>query len=182
MLEQAVYAGRNHTLSLAVALTLLTAPSARAEAVRVGARESTGALVAAPGGGVWFTSAVELTERSAMLRVRADGRVTRTPFDGMLGAGAAGADGAAYFLSFPSPLVRVDDSGTLSPVRLSPAQPGVAAEAIAAGPDGRVWVTTRDLHRLAQIAPDGSTTYVASGRRDCSRYDVNHFSMARASD
>src|SRR4051794_7694045 len=55
MLEQAVYAGRNHTSSLAVALTLLaSAPAQAADVVRLPLGEQIRELVVAPTGGAWI--------------------------------------------------------------------------------------------------------------------------------
>src|SRR6478736_4397264 len=54
VLKQAVYAGRNHTFSLAVALALvLSTPAHAADVVRVDLGESIDELVAGPDGGAW---------------------------------------------------------------------------------------------------------------------------------
>src|SRR3954451_16620242 len=91
MLEQAVYAGRNHTWILAAALTVLLSAPAHADAVRVAIDEDLGALVAAPDGGVWAGSA------RGVIRVRPDGRSTLTP--AKVGSGRLGPDGLAYFVA-----------------------------------------------------------------------------------
>src|SRR4051812_17580729 len=99
MLKQAVYAGRNHTFSLAAALALAVAVAAPAEADDVG-RLSLGssidALVAAPDGGVW--SRIKRRDGYAIERSDSEGTfITTAVEDPLVGPVAVGPDGQAWF-------------------------------------------------------------------------------------
>src|SRR4051812_41563428 len=111
MLEQAVYAGRNHAFSLAAVLALtFSAPAHAADVAHVRLGSTIKALVAAPDGGAWVR--VERAHDGALGRAFADGRFATARVDDLLlGAGAVGPDGQAWFTSGLREFTRVDAGG-----------------------------------------------------------------------
>jgi len=99
MLEQAVYAGRNHTTSLAVALAVaavFAAPARATDVGRLSLGSSIDALVAAPDGGVW--SRIKRRDGYAIERSDPEGSfVTTAVEDPLTGPVAVGPDGQAWF-------------------------------------------------------------------------------------
>ena len=147
MLEQAVYAGRNHTLSLAAAFTLAACTQAQAaDVARVPLGSEIAALVAGADGGAWVGVNPRGLRPPQIGRADPDGRFRIVPGAGIAVFGATlGPDGRAWFDTGEN-LLRVDAAGTVAP---TPA-PLDADQALAAGPDGTLWMTARD--RLADRA------------------------------
>src|SRR3954467_5382970 len=115
MFEQAVYAGRNHTFSLAAALTLLlSAPAHAADVVHVNLGSTIETLVAGPDGGAWVR--IERRDDAALGRASADGRFVSVAVDSLTQGGALGPDGQAWFTSGLRSLVRMDAAGRVTEV------------------------------------------------------------------
>src|SRR3954451_5271381 len=118
MLEQAVYAGRNHIFSLAVALTLFASAPARAADVthvRLGSRID--ALVAGPDGGAWVR--VARPHDVALGRAFPDGRFVSARSDALKDLGSAlGPDGQAWFSAGVRTFARMDTAGRVTPLTL----------------------------------------------------------------
>src|SRR5687768_7011262 len=117
MLEQAVYAGRNHTVSLAVALiaiALLAPPAAATDVTRVRLGSSLEDLIAGPDGGAWVR--IQRGTRAALGRASPDGRFVTAAVDDSVddAGGALGPDGQAWFTSGLRQLVRMDAAGQVS--------------------------------------------------------------------
>jgi streptogramin lyase len=172
MLEQAVYAGRNHALSLAVVLTLAFAlPAQASEIVHVPLGSELGSLVAGPDGGAWIGINRGIA-KSAIGRVSPDGSYRTTAAGDYLFSGALGPDGRAWFIGGPG-LLLADADGRITTLRVLDA----GGFALAAGPDGTMWMTARENH-LARVAPDGTLALSPLGVCD----HVSASAMARASD
>jgi streptogramin lyase len=168
MLEQAVYARRNHTAILAVALfTLLNMPAQAADTVRVGLNSSIQQLVGSPDGGAWLH--VHALERQRVMRITPQGAVRVTPVD-WVDRGALGPDGQAWFKS-GSGITRFDADGVMSTLPV-----GRVTSGIAAGPDGTAWLAGPEPVRLA---PDGTTAPLSLTVPGCEGYPGG---LARASD
>src|SRR3954447_18222538 len=122
MLEQAVYAGRNHAFSLAVTVIVLLAtstPARAADVARVPLGDTINALVVGSDGGAWLSIARE--RDAAIGRIApGGGLVANTPVTVPLsGASALGRDGQAWFVTAEDDvLVRADGAGALSQVKL----------------------------------------------------------------
>ena len=179
MLEQAVYAGRNHTAILAVAFaTLAMLPSAaRADDVaRVGLGSEIQSLVAGPDGGAWIS--VKRRAGYAIGRAGpAGGFRTTAVEDGLNGAAALGPDGQAWFGAFLGALVRADGTGNVT--RLGPSDDFV--EAIGTGPDGTLWSAAGDARRITHVKPDGVVTTTALSLPGC-RIERSFTDIQRAVD
>jgi streptogramin lyase len=174
MLEQAVYAGRNHTAILAAALALLfAAPAQAADVARVPLGQEIGELLAAPNGGAWV-SIVRPGATDVGLATPDNAFRTFPIADLAIYERAALApDGNAWFRAAQG-FVRVDSSGTTAPVPHADYAPGVYA----IGPDGAAWLARNN--ELIRIAPDGTTTTTALRVDRCKR--VGASAIARASD
>jgi streptogramin lyase len=128
-----------------------------------------GYITAGPDGALWFTvsSGGEVGSSTAGFigRVTTDGQFTEfSPLN--LTAGpqqiVAGADGNLWFsLPFSGRIGRISTSGTVEEFLLP--TPSMFALALAASPDGGVWVAEQepDSDILARFAPDGTTTEIA---------------------
>src|SRR3954453_4408883 len=153
MLKQAVYAGRNHTLSLAVVLALALGPPAHAaDVLRVPLGASIDELVAGPDGGAWVGVNPEIVDRPPVVtRVGPDGsQKTVTAGRYRVFSGTLGADGNAWF-NTGNEVLRVDAAGGASTV---PAD--LITEQLAAGPDGTLWAVDDD--ELIRFPPAGAPT------------------------
>src|SRR3954470_9469365 len=146
MFEQAVYAGRNHAFSLAVAVALLaSAPAQAADVAHVSLGSTITTLVASPDGGAWVRIARGIN-RVSVGRAFPDGRFGTTSVSPLvLGPGALGPDGQAWFSAGIRTLDRVDAQGKENqvPSSLTEDDP-VPDQALATGPGGAMWVTTSD--------------------------------------
>ena len=111
MLEQAVYAGRNHAVSLAVAVLALFAapasaqPPAPVEVGRLGLGSAFGELIGGPDGGVWMRIDRSLVGQKpsglwddAIGHATTDDRFRRVTVEGPVfgGRAALGPDGQAW--------------------------------------------------------------------------------------
>jgi streptogramin lyase len=151
MLEQAVYAGRNHIVSLAVAVTLLVMSSAPAratgsvEAAHVALGTTLGTVLAGPDGGAWVR--VERHDGGAIGRVTADGTFRTAAVEDPLNdqQAALGPDGQAWF----APAAY---AGDVTRVAL-----GSSIEDLITGTDGGAWVNIfRPRHTaIGRATPDG---------------------------
>src|SRR4051812_25546505 len=155
MFEQAVYAGRNHTFSLAVALALLlSAPARAADVARVNLGSKIDALVAGPEGGAWVR--VKRRDDTALARASADGRFVSAAVDGLVDGGALGPDGQAWFRSGLRGLVRMDAAGRLTDVGPLPESGDSLEDVFATGADGTLWAATSEIRSLAHVTPQGT--------------------------
>src|SRR6478735_1687641 len=92
MLEQAVYARRNHTAILAGVFSLLLCGSAQAaDVLRLGLRSTLRQVVTGPDGGAW--AGVYSYEHSRIIRVMPEGALRPTPVEFLGGDGGLGPDG-----------------------------------------------------------------------------------------
>ena len=179
MLEQAVYAGRNHKAILAVALatSAMFAPAARADdvaQVRLGSEIQS--LVAGPDGGAWI--AIKRRNDYAIGRAGPSGGLRTTAVEeGLNGTAALGPDGQAWFGEFLRGLVRVDANGTVT--QLGPFDS--LREAIGTGPDGTLWSVTGDDPRITHVRPDGVETTTPLRLPSC-RIEPSFTDVQRASD
>ena len=144
MFEQAVYAGRNHTVSLAVALivaAVLAPPAAATDVTRMRLGSSLEDLIAGPDGGAWVR--IQRGTRAALGRVSPDGRFVTAAVDDSVddAGGALGPDGQAWFTSGLRQLVRMNAAGQVSIVGI-PERGDAIDDDLAAGPDGTLWATT----------------------------------------
>ena len=150
MLEQAVYARRNHTAILAWIFWLLLSGSAQAaDVLRLGLKSEISTLVTAPDGGAWVS--VHSAERPRVVRVTPQNALRSLPLKGYDGHGTLGPDGRAWFESGDG-ILRVDQAGAGDTLPVD----GRLYQ-LATGPDGAVWLSTNPLTR---VAPDGSVTRV----------------------
>src|SRR5689334_13873802 len=164
MFEQAVYAGRNHAFSLAVALTLLaSAPAQAADVTHVALGSSIDALVAGPDGGAWVR--IVRPHRVALGRAFADGRFVTARSDALPGLGSAlGPDGAAWFPSGITTYARMDGAGSVSAVAVE----GPALDFILAiGPDATLWAPATSDGKIAHITPQGTATFTPTHYPKC---------------
>src|SRR3954452_18758672 len=97
MLEQAVYAGRNHAFSLAAALTVLASvPAQAADVTHVRLGSAIDALIAGPDGGAWVR--ITRPHRVVLGRAFPDGRFVTASSEAFADSGnALGPDGQAWF-------------------------------------------------------------------------------------
>jgi hypothetical protein len=96
VLEQAVYAGRNHTAILAVALAtsaMLASPARADDVARVGLGNQIRSLLATADGGAAIT--IQRVGQTAIGRAGADGSFRTASANGLVGTGAIGPDGEA---------------------------------------------------------------------------------------
>src|SRR4051794_25460278 len=183
MFKQAVYAGRNHTLSLAVALTLLaSAPAQAADVAHVSLGSTITTLVASPDGGAWVRIARGIDSVSVG-RAFPDGRFATTSVSPLvLRPGALGPDGQAWFSAGIRTLDRVDTQGRESPVPSSLTQDDpVLDQALATGPDGTMWVTTSDEKAIAHVSADGKAAFSPTQFPAC-KADADPVAMTQATD
>jgi virginiamycin B lyase len=155
MLEQAVYAGRNHALSLAaavLALSMMAAPARAEDVARVALGESIDTFVVGADGGAWV--AIQRADDVAIARIAPGaglgGATPVTPPAG--GRATLGPDGAAWFATAnPGALVRADAAGAVRPLDL-----GIGPiDAFAAGADATLWVATAEASTLAHVTEQG---------------------------
>src|SRR4051794_4094304 len=141
MLEQAVYAGRNHAFSLAAALALLaSAPAHAADVTHVRLGSSIDALVAGADGGAWVR--VVRAHGVALGRAFPDGRFLSVRADALAHLGSALCpDGQAWFPSGVHSFARMDAAGRVTTVAVD--GPALDFE-LATGPDATLWATTTD--------------------------------------
>src|SRR3954453_2683354 len=118
MLEQAVYAGRNHTLSLAVvAIAVFAAPAHAADVTRVPLGSTIHELVTAADGGAWVSilptgnGLGPAPGPAAIGRATPDGAFTTARLAGDLRSAALGPDGQAWFRRGQNAFVRSDTAG-----------------------------------------------------------------------
>src|SRR3954452_23944115 len=121
MLEQAVYAGRNHALSLAVAViaTLgVAGPAQATDVARVPLGEAIRTLVVGPDGGAWV--AIQRPGGSVIGRIAPGGGLATVTAvaQPLSGDAALGPDGLAWFGTQGDALLRADGAGAVSPVAL----------------------------------------------------------------
>jgi streptogramin lyase len=156
MLKQAVYAGRNHTAILAVALAssvMLASPARADDVTQVSLGSEIESLVAGSDGGAW----VGINRPSGYAIGRADaagGFRTTAVEEGLSGAASLGPDGQAWFGGFLRVLLRADAAGGVT--RVGPFDD--FREAIGAGPDGTLWSVAGDAGRITHVRPDGVAT------------------------
>jgi streptogramin lyase len=179
VLEQAVYAGRNHTAILAVALATLAifAGSARADDVaQVALGSEIESLVTGPDGGAWIS--IQRRSGHAIGRAGPAGGFRTTAVEDNLSGGATlGPDGQAWFSGFLGRLVRADAAGTIS--SFAPTEDSI--EALATGPDGTLWTAAGDARRITRVRPDGVATTTPLALPSC-RIERTFTEMQRASD
>jgi streptogramin lyase len=178
VLEQAVYAGRNHTAILAVAFATLVglAPAARADDVaQVGLGSEIESLVAGPDGGAWV--AIERRAGHAIGRASAAGGFRTTAVeDNLNGTATLGPDGQAWFAAFLGRVLRADAAGNVT--RLGPFD---SVEAMATGPDGTLWTGAGDARRITHVRADGETSTTALSLPACP-IEPAFTAMQRAAD
>jgi len=184
MFEQAVYAGRNHTVSLAVALiaTALLAPAARADDVaQVRLGSSLQDLIAGPDGGAWVR--IQRGTRASLGRAFPDGRFITAPVDDSVAdaGGALGPDGQAWFTSGLRQLVRMDPAGQVSIIGI-PERGDSIDDDIATGPDGTLWATTVLDKTIAHVTPQGVVAYTRTTLPECGDEDPSITAITRAAD
>src|SRR4051794_10203974 len=176
MLEQAVYAGRNHALSLAVVMLVLlsmAAPARAEDVARLPLGSEFGDLIAAPDGGAW----VHVDRRTlsytqgygepddAIGRASADDRFVQTPVGRSLSGGVLGFDGQAWF-AVGETLFRSDTAGTVSRRALSEPVGG----SLTPGPDGTMWSpATIPQPVLQRIDAQGKVTSTPLSLPACER-------------
>src|SRR5690242_582056 len=167
MLEQAVYAGRNHSLSLAVAAALiLSAPAQAADVVHVGLGSNLTALIAAPDGGAYVR--IDRPQNIALGRASADGHFVSSRVDFLLdGQGGLGPDGQAWFKDGIRTFARMDAAGRVTKVGPLPQNTPVPDRVFATGPDGTLWTTTTLQQKLAHITADGTATFTPTAFPPC---------------
>ena len=140
MLEQAVYAGRNHAVSLAgvvVAAAVFAFGASRAgaaEVEHVALGTTLGTVIAGPDGGAWVR--VQRPGGAAIGRVTPDLTFRTTAVDEPLTDehAALGPDGQAWFTA-GSFVDRSDAAGTVTRTELS----APLGDVIATGPDATLW-------------------------------------------
>src|SRR4051794_6355500 len=178
MLEQAVYAGRNHALSLAVGLTLLAgAPAQAADVTHVRLGSGIDALIAGPDGGAWVR--ITRSRGVALGRAFPDGRFVTMRSAALAGSGSAlGPDGQAWFGAGQRTFARMDAAGRVTTLALAGESVG---SALATGPDGTLWAATSESEAIAHISPQGTTTYTPTRFPECLE-GPNPEVMVRASD
>jgi virginiamycin B lyase len=155
MLEQAVYAGRNHTFSLACAVAataLLAAPARAADVARVPLGSSLSTLVASADGGAWVR--IERRSGFAIGRAAPDGAFKVAAVDVPLSDDAAlGPDGQAWF-SVGRTVVRSDAAGAVSRLEFDARLGDVSAP----GADGTLWSAGALDEMLARVTPQGTVS------------------------
>jgi streptogramin lyase len=129
---------------------------------RYRARGAPGPIVAGPDGAAWFTDADG--ERSALGRISPEGVVTYVPLPGFAPSSlAVGWDGSFWVTGAPQPpasneLAHVTPSGQVTMLSV-PGDEGT--DAIARGPEGKMWFTVAGYPRssaatkIDSIGPDG---------------------------
>ena len=168
MLEQAVYAGRNHAVSLAVAVLALFAapasaqPPAPVEVGRLGLGSAFGELIGGPDGGVWMRIDRSLVGQKpsglwddAIGHATTDDRFRRVTVEGPVfgGRAALGPDGQAWFPSGGT-LYRSDAEGTVTSGPLTRPIGDVATR----GPDGALWSAEGITRTLLRADAQGTVT------------------------
>jgi streptogramin lyase len=176
MLKQAVYAGRNHTFSLAVALAVAVGtagPAQAADVARVPLGSALSTLVSGSDGGAWVR--IERRNDSAIGRAATDGSFKITGVDVPLSDNAAlGPDGQAWF-SVGSSVLRSDAAGAVTRFSFDSRLGDVSAT----GADGTLWSAGEDA--LARVTPQGTVSETALALPKC-REQVQFRDMTRASD
>jgi streptogramin lyase len=176
MLKQAVYAGRNHTFSLAAALALaagIAAPAQATDVAQVPLGSSLSTLLTSSDGGAWVR--IERRSGSAIGRAGADGSFKVAAVDVPLGDNAAvGPDGQAWF-SVGGTIVRSDAADGLTRLELDPRLGDVSVT----GADGTLW--SAGEHELARVTPQGTVSRTRLALPKC-REQVQLRDMTRASD
>src|SRR4051812_21224042 len=136
MLEQAVYAGRNHTFSLAAALAVavgIAAPARAADVVQVPLGSSLSTLLPSADGGAWVR--IERRSGSAIGRALPGGafkvRAAGVPLSDNA---AVGPDGQAWFSGLRT-VQRSDAAGALTQLELDARLGDVSVT----GSDGTLW-------------------------------------------
>jgi streptogramin lyase len=176
MLEQAVYAGRNHSFSLAAALAIaagIAAPAQAADVARVPLGSALSTLVAGSDGGAWVR--IERRNGSAIGRAAPDGSFKITPVDVPLSDNAAlGPDGQAWFTAGGN-VLRSDAAGRVTRFQFDSRLGDVSVT----GADGTLWSAGEDV--LARVTPQGTVSEAALSLPKC-REQVQFRDMARASD
>src|SRR3954451_4006724 len=177
MLEQAVYAGRNHAFSLAAALTLLaSAPAQAADVTHVRLGSAIDALIAGPDGGAWVR--VARAHDVALGRAFPDGRFLSVRSEALPNLGSAlGPDREAWFPSGVHSFARMDAAGRVTTVAFD--GPALDFE-LAAGPDATLWALTTD-DSIAHVTPQGAATFTPTQFPACGERPMPT-TMAHASD
>jgi streptogramin lyase len=180
MLEQAVYAGRDHTSILAavlLGLALLAAPARANDVARVPLGSTLGEVVAAPDGGAWVQ--VIRPSGNAIGRAEADNSFRTTAVDDAFTESATlGPDGQVWFAVAGRELLRADAAGNVT--RIGPLDWG-SADGIATGPDGTLWAAATSEQTLAHVTPDGRVSMTPFALPAC-RPLVQLAEMVRAAD
>jgi virginiamycin B lyase len=176
MLEQAVYAGRNHAFSLAAALAVaagFAAPAQAADVARVPLGSALSTLVSGSDGGAWVR--IERGNGSAIGRALPGGGFKVSAVEEPLSDNAAvGPDGQAWF-SVGRTVVRSDAAGALTRLEFDSRLGDVSVT----GADGMLWSAGEDA--LARVTPQGTVSETALPLPEC-RQQVQFRDMARASD
>ncbi len=184
MLEQAVYAGRNHTFSLAVACVvaaLFASPARADDVVRVGLGSTIEEMIAGPNGGVWVT--IDRGNRVVVGTATPGSRFVTAGLDDTILGSAVGPDGQAWFHMYGRRFARVDSAGRLTNVGPIPRPGAGAGDTLATGPDGTLWALTPGDRQIAHINAQGTTTFSASHVPKCDDSDSPILmSMRRAAD
>jgi streptogramin lyase len=180
MLEQAVYAGRNHTVSLAVAVAAAAAfafgapPAGAAEVEHVALGTTLGTVIAGPDGGAWVR--VQRLRGAAIGRVTPDLAFRSAAVEEPLTDehAALGPDGQAWFTA-GSFVDRSDAAGTVTRTQLS--EP--LGDVMATGPDGTLWSVGDG--RLQRVTAQNALTSAPLPLPTCSEPSQPR-AMQRASD
>jgi virginiamycin B lyase len=176
MLEQAVYAGRNHTFSLAVALAVaagIAAPAQAADVAQVPLGSSLSTLLPSADGGAWVR--IERRSGAAIGRALPGGGFKVSAAEVPLSDNATvGPDGQAWFSALRT-VVRSDVAGALTRLELDSRLGDVSAT----GADGTLWSVSED--ELARVTPQGAVSATALALPKC-REQVQFRDMERASD
>jgi streptogramin lyase len=168
VLEQAVYAGRNHTAILAAALlwsAILASPVSAQQVAETRLGTTIESLVVGTDGGAW--AGLRDPERDLVGRMSVDGSIRLEFALDRLSAATLGPDGQAWFINGPDRLARVDSAlrftylGPLFNARVP------FASALVTGPDGTLWATTATNDRLARVTAGGAVTHSPFGVPYC---------------
>ena len=171
MLEQAVYARRNHTAILAGVFSLLLCGSApAADTLRLGLESTLRQVVPGPDGGAW--AGVYAYERSRIIRVMPQGALRPTTVE-YFGDGGLGPDGQAWFVDGRG-VTRIDAAGAKTAIPLENTPFGQ----LTAGPDGTAWLTGNEV--ILRVAPDGTVSPTPLTVPGCPKF--RPYVLARASD
>jgi streptogramin lyase len=120
-------------------------------------------ITAGPDGNLWFTEANE----NQIGRITPDGAITEIPFtDGSVFRSVdniiTGADGRLWFterVDAGAAIGAMTTSGIVSEYLLPDS--GSAPYAITNGPDGNIWFSELNVHKIGRITPDGTITEYA---------------------